>query len=216
MSTQSRSSVRADLTQRSAMAFARGARIGVLMISIPSVRKTSSNPAVNFVSRSWMRKRKSLPASANAIERFLACWVTHASLGRAVHGEVKPATRELDRKQDVDRPAPGSVDREEVARQDGRGLGVKELRPAWTRPPRCRFETRAAQDVADRHCRDLVAEFLELALDALVYPSGCPGVDALPGPFLRTNRAIGSFVAVQGLWIEQPACAYPPHRGVRP
>jgi hypothetical protein len=54
------------------------------MILIPSVRKTSSKAAVNFVSRSGMRKRKSLPAFASAIERFLACWVTHASVGRAV------------------------------------------------------------------------------------------------------------------------------------
>src|SRR5918996_5749367 len=70
--------------QRLATAFARGARTGVLMILIPSVRKISSKAAVNFVSRSWMRKRKSLPVSASAIERFLACWVTQALFGRAV------------------------------------------------------------------------------------------------------------------------------------
>jgi hypothetical protein len=38
-------------------AFARGARTGVRMIRRPSDRNTSSKEAVNFVSRSWIRKR---------------------------------------------------------------------------------------------------------------------------------------------------------------
>jgi hypothetical protein len=46
---------RAVPTQRSAIAFARGARGGVLMISMPVEVNTSSNPAVNFASRSRMR-----------------------------------------------------------------------------------------------------------------------------------------------------------------
>src|SRR5919106_580201 len=61
--------------------------------------------------------------------------------------------------------------REEVAGHDARGLGAQDVRPARTRPSRRGSETRAAQDVADRHRRDLVAELLELSLDAPVAPA---------------------------------------------
>lgn len=44
-------------TKRSAKALARGARIGVRMIRMPSNRKTSSKLAVNLVSRSRIRNR---------------------------------------------------------------------------------------------------------------------------------------------------------------
>jgi hypothetical protein len=37
-------------------AFARGARTGVWITSIASLRKTSSNAALNLLSRSWIRK----------------------------------------------------------------------------------------------------------------------------------------------------------------
>jgi hypothetical protein len=43
--------------KRSAIAFAREARMGVLMIRMPSLRNTSSKVAVNFASRSRMRNR---------------------------------------------------------------------------------------------------------------------------------------------------------------
>jgi hypothetical protein len=40
---------------RSATAFALGARNGVLTTSTPSLRKTSSNACLNLLSRSWIR-----------------------------------------------------------------------------------------------------------------------------------------------------------------
>jgi hypothetical protein len=46
-------------THRSANAFARGARIGVLTMCTPSVRKTSSKGPENFESRSRIRNRTS-------------------------------------------------------------------------------------------------------------------------------------------------------------
>jgi hypothetical protein len=45
-------------TKRSAFAFARGARAGVLMTSMSVAVKTVSKAAVNLLSRSWMRSRK--------------------------------------------------------------------------------------------------------------------------------------------------------------
>src|ERR687897_627024 len=82
MRTWSRHSRRALPTQRSANAFAFGARIGVLTTSRPSVRKTSSKDPQNFESRS--RSRICLSSRRSAIDRFRACWVTHTESGRLV------------------------------------------------------------------------------------------------------------------------------------
>jgi len=57
ISRWSRHSRRAVLTQRSAKAFAFGARIGVLITRTPSVRNTSSKEPENFESRSRSTNR---------------------------------------------------------------------------------------------------------------------------------------------------------------
>ena len=57
ISSQSRHSARTVRTKRSAIAFACGARTGVLMIRIPSLAKTASKSRVNLLSRSRIRKR---------------------------------------------------------------------------------------------------------------------------------------------------------------
>jgi hypothetical protein len=70
-------------TKRSAIALARGARAGVVMMLISIAVKTASKAAVNFASRSRMRNRKrrqfqALRASHEMIlcdERRLECAV---------------------------------------------------------------------------------------------------------------------------------------------
>lgn len=64
MSRRSRHSRRAVPTNRSATAFARGARTGVRMTSVPSDRNTSSKFVVNFVSQSRIGKRTRWALSA--------------------------------------------------------------------------------------------------------------------------------------------------------
>ena len=59
--------------KRSATAFAFGARTGVRMISIPSLRKTVSNSRVNLLSRSRIRKRIDGERSANPQASWRAC-----------------------------------------------------------------------------------------------------------------------------------------------
>src|ERR1019366_7855326 len=81
MSNQSRHSVRAVRTNRSANAFARGARTGVLMTRAPIDLITSSKGATNFESRSRIRNLKTRPSSSSLAARFLACWVTHVPIG---------------------------------------------------------------------------------------------------------------------------------------
>ena len=61
-------------TNRSAIAFARGARTGVFSISSPAAANTASNMAVHFASRSRTRNLKCWPASSRSIARLRACW----------------------------------------------------------------------------------------------------------------------------------------------
>ena len=68
-------------TKRSAMALARGARTGVLMMRTSMAVKTASNAAVNLASRSRMRNRKRLPASSRSMSRLRTCWVSQALVG---------------------------------------------------------------------------------------------------------------------------------------
>jgi hypothetical protein len=83
-SMRSRHSRRMVPTRRSAMAFARGARTGVLMTLMPSAAKTTSKDLANLVSRSRMRNLTAASWSASSMEMFRACWVTQSVAGSAV------------------------------------------------------------------------------------------------------------------------------------
>jgi hypothetical protein len=71
-------------TKRSAIALARGACTGVLMMRMSGVVKTASNAAVNLASRSRIRNRMRCPASLRSMSRLRACWVSQAPVGWAV------------------------------------------------------------------------------------------------------------------------------------
>src|SRR5713226_9015784 len=70
--------------QRSANAFACGARNGVRMISTPSLRKTSSKARLNLLSRSWIRNRADVARSESDQASCRACWVVQRPSGFAV------------------------------------------------------------------------------------------------------------------------------------
>ena len=59
-------------TNRSAMAFARGARTGILMIRIPCAAKTASKEETNFVSRSCIKYSTGVARSASSTQMFRA------------------------------------------------------------------------------------------------------------------------------------------------
>jgi hypothetical protein len=67
----SRHSHRSVPTNRSANAFARGARTGVLITRVPFPAKTPSKAVVNLLSRSRIRKRN-CPACAARILSYVA------------------------------------------------------------------------------------------------------------------------------------------------
>ena len=84
MRIRSRISRRTLPTQRSMIAFARGAWTGVLMIRMPSAWNTVSNPPVNLVSLSRIRNVNWPARSPRSSSRLRACWVTHVAAGWAV------------------------------------------------------------------------------------------------------------------------------------
>src|SRR5918995_6529800 len=171
MRTWSRHSRRALPTQRSANAFAFGARIGVLTTSRPSVRKTSSKVPQNFESRS--RSRICLSSRRSAIDRFRACWVTHTESGRLVYAGVVDSSRgDLDEEQDVQRLQQHGLYREEVVRQHSPALCPQELAPCRTGAAWCRPQAGAAQDPPDGTRPGADPELAELALDPDATPPG--------------------------------------------
>ena len=84
MRSLSRHSPRIVPTNRSAIAFALGARMGVLMILIPSAAKTASKEEVNLVSRSRMRNLAGVVRSVRSKQKLRACWVTQPQTGLAL------------------------------------------------------------------------------------------------------------------------------------
>jgi transposase len=80
----SKHSARTVRTQRSAYAFAFGARGGNFTASTPAAANTASNAAVNLASRSRIRNQNRSTRWSRSISRFRAIWVTHSLVGCAV------------------------------------------------------------------------------------------------------------------------------------
>src|SRR5664280_2710629 len=94
--------------------------------------------------------------------------------GRGTH--VDPPAAELDEHEDVERPEPGGLYREEVAGDDAIRLRPEELGPRWARAPRCRTEPGGPEQGADRRRSNPDPELAQLALDPHAAPAG-----VLPG-----------------------------------
>ena len=77
----SRHSRRRVPMNRSAIAFAGGARIGVRTKRMSAPVKTASNAAVNLLSRSRIRNRNRSARWPRSINRLRACWLIHAAVG---------------------------------------------------------------------------------------------------------------------------------------
>ena len=121
------------LTNRSANAFARGDRTGVLMASMPIEANTASQPVVNLVSRSRIKNRNDRPASSSSAVKLRATWVTQGPVGFSVTPRRWTTRRSTSITKHLVAPEQDGVDMEEVGGHDALGLGVEELGPA--RPP---------------------------------------------------------------------------------
>jgi hypothetical protein len=78
----------------------------------------------------------------------------------------------LDRNQDVDPPEQDGVHGHEVHREDGLGLGGKELAPGWARSTRGGINASVVQDLPHRGGGDAMAEPDQFALHAPMSPGG--------------------------------------------
>ena len=166
-------------TKRSAIAFARGARTGVLMILTSMAVKTASKAAVNLASRSRMRNRKRAAGVVEVHEQVAGLLGEPGAGGVGGDAEdVHAAGGVLDDEERVEPVQGDGVEVEQVAGQDGVRLGVQELAPRWSGSPRCGVDPGGVQDRPDGGGADLVAEAGEFAVDASISPGGVLGGQA--------------------------------------
>jgi hypothetical protein len=145
--------------ERSVIAFARGARTGVLVILTSMAVKTASRAAVNLLSRSRMRIRKPRLASSRSISRLRASWGEPGSGRMGGDAEdVHPRAGVLDEEQRVEPVQGDRVEVETDTGEDRRGLRLEELRPGRSGPAWCEVDAGGVQDSPDGGGADLVAE----------------------------------------------------------
>src|SRR5436190_19306065 len=86
---------------------------------MPSLRKMLSNVRLNFVSRSWIRKRGRWLRAVRSMRRLRACWGHPCRIRLARTGDVFDPTRpDRNEEQDVQAPKPHGVDGEQVTGED--------------------------------------------------------------------------------------------------
>ena len=130
MSSQSRHSERTVRTNRSATPLACGVRNGVRTISIPSLRNTSSNPSVNFWSRSRIRKRTGSGRSRQRPSQLAGALDDPRRTGmRCASGQVHATAAQLDEEEDVEPLQPQRLHRKEIDGQQAVPVCAHELAP---------------------------------------------------------------------------------------
>ena len=123
-------------TKRSAIALARGARTGVLMMRMSMAVKTASNAAVNLASRSRMRNRKRLAGVVEVHEQVAGLLGQPGAGGVGGDAEdVHAAGGVLDDEERVQPVQGDGVEVEQVAGEDRVRLGPQELGPGWSGSP---------------------------------------------------------------------------------
>ena len=117
---------------------------------------------------------------------------------------MDPPAAELDEREDVERPEPGGLDREEVAGDDGVRLRPEELGPGGTAPAWSGAEARGPEQGPDRRRPDPDPEIPKLPYDpdaapARVLPAQAEdqlpdiGIDRRPA---RPGRSCRTFTSV--------------------
>src|ERR1700734_739145 len=151
ISIRSRHSRRVLAIHLSAIAFARGARTGFLMIRRPTPAKTASNAAVNLAS--WSRIRNFSPSARPRGSSADSSPLSHP-LPRQVRsnaGQVHPPAAMLNEEQYVQTAQEHRVDMEEVHGEDRLGLGLQKRMPGLPGPLRGGVDARVVEKLP--HCR---------------------------------------------------------------
>jgi len=136
---------------RSAIAFARGARGGVRMMRTSAPAKTASKAVVNLLSRSRIRNRNR-SARVAEIHQQVAGLLGDPGAGGVSRdpGDVHVAAAVLDHDEDVEAAQEDGVDVGEVDGEDSVGLRGEELSPGRPGPSGRGIESRVLQDRPDR------------------------------------------------------------------
>ena len=171
ISIRSSSSRRRVPIQRSVIAFAWGARIGVRRMWMPSLANTASKTVVNLVSRSRIKEGEGRCAVVEVGQEIARLLGDPGSV-RVRRGaqEVDAAGGVLGDEQHVEPVQQHRVDAEEVGGEDAVCLGGEDLSPGGAAAARCGVDAGSLQDRAHGAGRKLVAEPGEFAVDPPVAP----------------------------------------------
>ena len=132
--------------QRSQIAFARGAWIGVRTIWMPSEVKTASKLTVYLASRSRIKEPKRCLEVHEQVTGLLGHPLPGWVLGEAK--KVHSSSGVLDSDKHVEPLAQDGVDMQEVDRENAASLGGEELSPTRSGPSRCGRQACIEQDGA--------------------------------------------------------------------
>jgi len=169
ISIRSGHSRRALAIQRSAIAFARGAWTGVLMMRVPAAVRTASDAAVNLVPRSRIKDLIRAAWPSRVIRRLRACWVARSPAGWGGDpGQVHAAGAVLDEGQGVEALEEDGAGVEEVCGQDRGGLAGQGLAPGACGTAGA--GARVLEDLPRGGWREAVAGAGLFAVDALAQP----------------------------------------------
>lgn len=146
MSSRSVHSRRRVPIQRSQIAFAHGAWIGVLTVVMPSAWRTASKLVVYLASRSRSRKPN---GAGTSIMRFRACGSpTGRSGARSGREDAPVGWRARCRRTHRSVSGEHGVDVQKVDSENAVSRGGEELPPARSGPSRCGWQTDLVQDGA--------------------------------------------------------------------
>ena len=158
-------------TKRSAIAFARGARTGVLMILDVDGGEDGVEGG-GELAVAVADEEPEAPVGVVEVHEQVAGQLGEPGSGR-VGGDaedVDAAGGVLDDEERVEPVQGDRVEVEQVAGQDRLGLRAEELRPGRTGPSRRGIDPGRVQDLPDGGGADLVAESGEFAVDAPIPP----------------------------------------------
>jgi hypothetical protein len=203
--SSTRSSIRSSSsrpTHRSAKAFARGARIGVGRIPMPSEAKIAAKVSVKVASRSRTRNLNCSMRSAGSMRRVRACWATHCPVGWPSRrgggsGEWRPPARTARTGPCARRSQHGRG-----RRPSSLGLGGLELLPGRAGAAWCRVDTASLKEQPHR-ARCEVVQAGQVTVDAPVAPRrvvGCHRQDQAT-PFWQRRGPTGLAVRGPPAWM---------------
>ena len=174
------------------------------MIRAPLPANTSSNTAVNLLSRSRIRESEPVGACTKIHEQVAGLLGGPGAGGvRGDAQDVHAPGLDLHHEQDVQALEEHGVNVQEVARQDPGRLGGQELPPGRGCPAWGGREPGRGQDPADRSRADATPQAEQFTLDATAPPRVLPGqppnqlTDLLRGRWAPGGVRVGPLVLDQ-------------------